>query len=1348
MRNFILKKRNKSFSLIIIIILQFILFQDVKSQNIPADFFGQNAWMPVSIGSTIYNGKLDSQWNKVKDSKAQIIRYGGNSADKEMPTHEQYLSIIDSITNNGMEPIIQVPFYNNKYSATQAADLVEFINITSGKKIKYWIIGNEPDNSYGYSNSAQVANYIKTFSYAMKKKDPSIKIIAPETAWYNQNILDGLTTPGGVSDITGKDNLGNFIVDMISFHLFAFSGDQTRSEVISYLSGPGHFEENLSQLNLRVAACNIYHQRDSISHLGIAFTEGNIDWENPSGDGIFGLGANSFLGGQFTAEMIGVCMKKNVNFINFWSIIEGSELGYLYHTSTLPKPTYYHFQMLADNFKGVYCNGKVNNTNIKSFGSKKNSLISVIILNEGQSNDYNYTLRLDTNLISGTNPLKININAGTPIEFSDTVYRESSVLLTLNTSGKLIKKCVYKLRGNADMDIPPTCSIDASLLQVKIISPANGSSFYIDSAITIQASASGGEGPIQKVEFFADSIKLGESLTKPYSFTWQNAAVGLHALTVKVTDSLNNTAVSSKINISVTLIPVCRASGFISREVWNNISGTSVSSIPVNSAPGTKGELSIFEAPTNYANNYGQRIRGYICPPAAGNYTFWIASDDNSELWLSTNDNPANKVRIALVTGLTTSRQWTKYSSQKSALKYLIAGQKYYIEALHKEGTQNDNCAVGWQLPNGTLERPIPGSRLSQYAVPIIINITSPINNSSFTAGSNITFQVTASGGTGIFQKVEFFDGSVKLGEDLTSPYSFILNNAPAGIHSITAKATDSGNNTAISAIVNISVNALPLIAAITSPVNNASFSIGSSITIQVNASGGTGTIQKVEFYADTTKLGEDLTSPYTFTWNNVSQGNYGLTAKVTDGINGTAVSAKINISVIPIVACSSTGTIIREVWNNITGTSVSLIPLTITPSSTGFLNIFEAPSNAANNYGQRIRGYICPPATGNYIFWIASDDDSELWLSTNDNPVNKVRIASVTGLTTSRQWTKYASQQSASKNLIAGQKYYIEALHKEGTSNDNCAVGWQLPSGVQERPIPGSRLSPFIAAAPIPSIELVSAGSAWKYLDNGTNQGTAWKETSFNDAAWKTGNAELGYGDGAEATVVSYGSSSTNKYITTYFRKTFAVTDISTITGLDLSLIRDDGAAVYINGIEVYRNNLPTGTIYYNTLAPSAIDGTNESAFVLANISSSALVNGTNLIAVEIHQNARTSSDISFNLKLSNLNGAKILDNIAAVDSLQQNPVFENSYDMIVYPNPNTGQFSLELCVDDLKEKNLVIEVTDAFGKVVYKNQPIKINGCIKESIELKSNLPIGVYLMKVTIDDKIQTSKILLTK
>jgi hypothetical protein len=169
--------------------------------------------------------------------------------------------------------------------------------------------------------------------------------------------------------------------------------------------------------------------------------------------------------------------------------------------------------------------------------------------------------------------------------------------------------------------------------------------------------------------------------------------------------------------------------------------------------------------------------------------------------------------------------------------------------------------------------------------------------------------------------------------------------------------------------------------------------------------------------------------------------------------------------SATPEKPASATGTISFERWTNISGNTISSIPVSKPPSVTGTYTSFEAPSNIADWYGQRVRGYLHPPTTGNYVFWIASDNAGELWLSTDDNPANKRRIANVSTWTGAREWNKFSSQKSVAISLTAGQKYYIEALHKEDHAEDNLAVGWAKPGQATTAPsevVPGSALSPF----------------------------------------------------------------------------------------------------------------------------------------------------------------------------------------------------------------------------------------------------------------------------------------------
>jgi PKD repeat protein len=162
----------------------------------------------------------------------------------------------------------------------------------------------------------------------------------------------------------------------------------------------------------------------------------------------------------------------------------------------------------------------------------------------------------------------------------------------------------------------------------------------------------------------------------------------------------------------------------------------------------------------------------------------------------------------------------------------------------------------------------------------------------------------------------------------------------------------------------------------------------------------------------------------------------------------------------------------------------------------------------------------------------------------------------------------------------------------------------------------------------------LISYGSEWKYLDDGSDQGTVWRQNSYDDSAWAEGNAQLGYGDGDENTVLSYGPSSSHKYITYYFRQTFSVSSIVT-SNLVLHLLRDDGAVVYLNGNEVVRSNMPSGTITYLTLSASTVGGSEENVYHEYTIPSGDLLIGDNVIAVEIHQRSNSSSDISFDMNM-----------------------------------------------------------------------------------------------------------------
>ena len=238
--------------------------------------------------------------------------------------------------------------------------------------------------------------------------------------------------------------------------------------------------------------------------------------------------------------------------------------------------------------------------------------------------------------------------------------------------------------------------------------------------------------------------------------------------------------------------------GCVLREYWTGIGGSTVADLTGNpnypNTPSGSDQLTSFEAPTNWGDNYGQRLRAYVTAPATGAYTFWIASDDASELWLSTDDSPANVRRIAYVSSWTYPRQWTVEANQNSANVVgainLVAGRRYYVEALQKEGGGGDNLCVRWQLPGGTVEEPIPAGRLTIY-VPVLptISIQAVAPTAAEHDQQKGTFTITRTGSTAraltAYYTVTGTVQTADLREDLTG-----IAEIPAGAASVNIDVT------------------------------------------------------------------------------------------------------------------------------------------------------------------------------------------------------------------------------------------------------------------------------------------------------------------------------------------------------------------------------------------------------------------------------------------------------------------------------------------------------------------------------------------------------------------------------
>jgi autotransporter-associated beta strand protein len=206
-------------------------------------------------------------------------------------------------------------------------------------------------------------------------------------------------------------------------------------------------------------------------------------------------------------------------------------------------------------------------------------------------------------------------------------------------------------------------------------------------------------------------------------------------------------------------------------------------------------------------------------------------------------------------------------------------------------------------------------------------------------------------------------------------------------------------------------------------------------------------------------------------------------------------------------------------------------------------------------------------------------------------------------------------------------------------SSNEITSLAAQSIATFGGTSVTGSVALAVTAPPPPVPVTLIAAGAIWKYFDQTNDLGTAWRGVAFNDAIWSTGPAMLGFGDAnglLPATTVA-----SNRQWTTYFRRAFHVPDASEVFSLGARLMRDDAAVIYLNGTEVWRDtNMPSGVITNQTPARVGLGGLAESTWLTNTLDPALLVTGTNLLAIEVHQNALTSSDLAMNFELTGTAG------------------------------------------------------------------------------------------------------------
>lgn len=538
---------------------------------------------------------------------------------------------------------------------------------------------------------------------------------------------------------------------------------------------------------------------------------------------------------------------------------------------------------------------------------------------------------------------------------------------------------------------------------------------------------------------------------------------------------------------------------------------------------------------TSYLNNYGTFIRGFIEAPADGSYRFFIYSDDNSEFWLSSNTSPANRVKVAENIGAVGRGNYSAKPAQRSALIPMVRGQKYYYEVYTKEGGGDDHFGVGWQLPDGTLNRPIS----SKYLIPFNqiftgyngeSNSIQTVNAPTFSIPRYTGFNSaptlgTVSGNPVSQQGVEngsiTFEATVIGAQPMTMQWFRTTNNGTyvaipgANLQHITVSnlAIAAHNNTQYQLrITNANGNAtsaaatLTVVADTTAPtlVSANAYGRENGLTVVFSEPVSITALNTNNYYVTNTVTGLGVKVLAASFWGADQRAVNLVTEQfpVVQSLYSVVVRGVQDLALAPntIVAGSSLdfNSVYRDnlvtlrYFEGIT-TGGAVANLT---NATGFINnapnrvetrnLFEGPTTYADNYGIQYIGYVIPPTNGNYTFYVSSDDQSVLWLSTDENPANKRAIASEPNNSGVRVWFNGNASRSTTNNgnynaiaqafsglnisalnisppiaLQANTRYYIEYLTKEGGGGDNGAVAWQIPDG----PVVANNSTPIEAA-------------------------------------------------------------------------------------------------------------------------------------------------------------------------------------------------------------------------------------------------------------------------------------------
>ena len=477
------------------------------------------------------------------------------------------------------------------------------------------------------------------------------------------------------------------------------------------------------------------------------------------------------------------------------------------------------------------------------------------------------------------------------------------------------------------------CSCDSSTPSfapdVKMTAPATGTTVGAGSSVALVAQVSS-TNALTSVKFYQGTTFIGDGVlvsppTNPpsYVFSWQNVSAGTYSLTAKATDTGGLIGTSPAVSLSVIAPPTVSITS-----PANNARFAPPGSITINASASatnaTVTKVEFFEGMNKIGEDTSSPYSFAWNNVASGAYQLTAKATASNQLSATSTAVAVivNSLPVVTLTSPTAGQVFSApgqitIAADASETNGTISKVDFY-RGPTLIGTATtapykvtwSNVAQGSYLINAIATDSFnviasSGSINVYVGNPPSVSITSPVDE-AILPPSIKTISAAASTPNGSITKVEFFQGAIKIGEDLTAPFSIQWANSTSGRYQLTAKATDAIGLTVTSAPVSVLVG-LPPIVSLTAPADGQVFAPG-NISLSATASDVDGTITQVDFFEGTTLIGTDTTSPYTFTWNGVASGMYSITARATDnaGLRTTSSPSNIVVNTSPSVSITS----------------------------------------------------------------------------------------------------------------------------------------------------------------------------------------------------------------------------------------------------------------------------------------------------------------------------------------------------------------------------------------------------------------------------------------------------------